>query len=206
VTPKPAPLRVLLGGKAGASVATPSSASGPASAPAPSPGAELPVPTSFDALYVRYAPYVAAIAARILGRDDELDDLVQDTFVNALRGASGLREPAAVKGWLATIAVRLSTRRLRVRRLRTALHLERDVRDVDIPCADDTSAEQRATLVRVYRALDRLPAAERVAWVLRHVQGEPLRRLPELCECSLSTAQRRLARAQAALDQELGHE
>jgi DNA-directed RNA polymerase specialized sigma24 family protein len=47
---------------------------------------EAPDPRDFDALYRRYAPYVAAIAARILGRDHELDDLVQDAFVNALRG------------------------------------------------------------------------------------------------------------------------
>jgi DNA-directed RNA polymerase specialized sigma24 family protein len=32
------------------------------------------------------------------------------------------------------------------------------------------------------------------------VQGEPLHALPALCGCSLSTAQRRLARAQRALD------
>jgi RNA polymerase sigma-70 factor (ECF subfamily) len=149
---------------------------------------------------------VAAIAARILGRDDDLDDLVQDAFVNALRGASGLREPAALKGWLAKITVRLATRRLRQLRVRRALHLERDVCDYESVCAPGASEEQRALIARVYRALDRLPAAERVAWVLRYVQGEPLQRIPELCDCSLSTAQRRLARAQAALEQELPHE
>src|SRR5690349_8645681 len=37
-----------------------------------------------DELYRRYAPYVAVIATRILGRDDELDDLVQDVFLGAL--------------------------------------------------------------------------------------------------------------------------
>jgi len=165
-------------------------------------------PGDFDALYRRYAPYVAAIAARILGRDHELDDLVQDAFVNALRGLRGLREPAAVKGWLAKITVRLATRRLRQRNLRRALHLSHDVDigDDEPSVASSASPEQRALVARVYRALDGLPAAERVAWVLRHVQGEPLQRIPELCGCSLSTAQRRLARAQAALEQELRHD
>jgi RNA polymerase sigma-70 factor, ECF subfamily len=167
-------------------------------------GGEAPVdPGDFDALYRRYAPYVAAIAARILGHDHELDDLVQDAFVNALRGLRGLREPAAIKGWLAKITVRLATRRLRQLRLRRALHLTREVSDDEAIHAPGASEEQRALIARVYRALDRLPAAERVAWVLRHVQGEPLQRIPELCDCSLSTAQRRLARAQAALEEEL---
>jgi RNA polymerase sigma-70 factor (ECF subfamily) len=163
-------------------------------------------PRDFDALYRRYAPYVAAIAARIMGRDHELDDLVQDAFLNALRGLQGLREPAAVKGWLAKITVRLATRRLRQLKLRRALHLSRDVADDEGIFAPGASPEQRALIAKVYRVLDGLPAAERVAWVLRHVQGEPLQRIPELCECSLSTAQRRLARAQATLEQELGHD
>ena len=163
-------------------------------------------PRDFDALYRRYAPYVAAIAARIMGRDHELDDLVQDAFLNALRGLRGLREPAAVKGWLAKITVRLATRRLRQLKLRRALHLSRDVADDEGIFAPGASPEQRALIAKVYRVLDGLPAAERVAWVLRHVQGEPLQRIPELCECSLSTAQRRLARAQATLEQELGHD
>jgi RNA polymerase sigma-70 factor, ECF subfamily len=156
-------------------------------------------------LYRAYAPYVAAIAVRILGRDCELDDLVQDTFVNALRGLRSVREPLAIKGWLATIAVRLATRRLRARRLRRALHLEQDVLDYESICAPSASDEERALVAKVYRVLDGLPAADRVAWVLRNVQGEPLHRLPELCACSLSTAQRRLARAQAAIEKELDH-
>jgi RNA polymerase sigma-70 factor, ECF subfamily len=168
-------------------------------APAP-----IEAPQDLDTLYRRYAPYVAAIAARILGREHELDDLVQDAFVNALRGVRGLREPAAVKGWLAKITVRRATRRLRQQRLWRALHLSRDILDYDDTIyAPGASEEQRALIARVYRVLDQLPAAERVAFVLRHVQGEPLHRLPELCGCSLSTAQRRLARAQAALAREL---
>lgn len=165
-----------------------------------------PDPSDFDALYRRYAPYVAAIAARILGREPELDDLVQDAFLNALRGLQGLREPAAIKGWLAKITVRLATRRLRQLKLRRALLLSRDVADDESIYAPGASSEQRVLIAKVYKVLDGLPAAERVAWVLRHVQGEPLQRIPELCDCSLSTAQRRLARAQAVLERELAHD
>jgi len=173
----------------------------------PDPSIMPPVdPGDFAALYRRYAPYVAAIAARIMGRDHELDDLVQDAFVNALRGLRDLREPAAIKGWLAKITVRLATRRLRQLRLRRALHLSRDVADDELIVAPGANADQRALIAKVYRVLDHLPAAERVVWVLRHVQGEPLQRIPELCDCSLSTVQRRLSRAQAVLERELAHD
>ena len=46
------------------------------------------------------------------------------------------------------------------------------------------------------QALDRLGVAERVAWTLRYVEGEPLGTVAELCECSLATAKRRIRAAQ----------
>jgi RNA polymerase sigma-70 factor (ECF subfamily) len=159
-----------------------------------------------DALYRRYAPYVAAVAIRILGRDHELDDLIQDAFLNALRGLRDLREPAAIKGWLARITVRLAIRRLRQRRVRQALHLEPAVFDYETLAAPAATPEQRALIARLYRVLDALPAADRAVWVLRHVQGEQLQQIPEMCGCSLSTAQRRLRRAQAAVEEGLAHE
>src|SRR6187431_1395413 len=70
-----------------------------------------------DGLYRRYAPYVAAVAHRLLGRDDEVEDTVQEVFVAAIRGLAQLREPAAVKGWLARVCVRNAHRRLRRRRV-----------------------------------------------------------------------------------------
>lgn len=76
-----------------------------------------PTPVGLAAVYRAYSSYVAAVAFRLLGRDDEIDDVVQDVFLVAARGLDRLREPAAVKGWLATVAVRISMRRLRRRRL-----------------------------------------------------------------------------------------
>jgi RNA polymerase sigma-70 factor (ECF subfamily) len=160
----------------------------------------------FDALYLRFAPYVASIAIRLLGRDAELDDLVQDVFVEVLRGLARLREPAAFKGWLAQITVRTATRRLRQRNLRRALHLPEERVDYEALAAPAATADQRALLAHVYRVLDSLPARTRVIWILRHVLDEPLQAVAEWSECSQSTVQRRLIEAQAVIDQELSHD
>ena len=58
------------------------------------------------------------------GRDDELDDLVQDVFLEAHRGLGQIRDAGSVKGWLARICVRRAVRRLRRRRLRAFLSLD----------------------------------------------------------------------------------
>jgi DNA-directed RNA polymerase specialized sigma24 family protein len=63
-------------------------------------------------LFRRYASYVATIGIRLLGRDDELDDLVQEVFIEAYRGLHQLRSADAAKAWLARITVRRATRRL----------------------------------------------------------------------------------------------
>ena len=162
-------------------------------------------PEHFDALYRRYASYVASIAVRLVGRDAELDDLVQDVFIEVLRGLPKLRDPRAFKGWLAQITVRTSTRRLRQRNLRRALHVPETVPDYEALSAPSATPEQRALVAQLYRVLDRLPAKTRVIWVLRHVLDEPLSSVAELAECSQSTVQRRLIDAQAAIDGELIH-
>ncbi|MFM2417250.1 MAG: hypothetical protein RL385_1973 [Pseudomonadota bacterium] len=166
--------------------------------------AENPGPLSLDEAYRRYAPYVATIALRILGRSADLDDLVQDVFLDATRGIASLTDPGAIKGWLARIAVRASVRRLRRTRVLRALALmPSQPPDFESLASPDASPEQRALVARVYQALEALPATDRAAWVLRNVQGETLEEAAELCACSLSTLQRRLRRASAHIGQEL---
>ena len=60
-------------------------AAGPQSGPPPEPALDL------DGLFRRYAPYVAAIAHRLLGRDEEVDDTIQEVFVAAVRGVHAVR-------------------------------------------------------------------------------------------------------------------
>jgi RNA polymerase sigma-70 factor (ECF subfamily) len=157
-----------------------------------------------DGLYRRYSPYVAAVATRLLGRDSEVDDLVQDVFLNALAGISRLRDPQAVKGWLAKVTVRLAVRRLRKRRLLQTFQLSSEI-DYQQLAAADTSPEQKALLVKVYRALDLMPARTRVIWLLRNLLGEPLHAIVELTACSQSTVQRKLRDAEDHLTRELDH-
>src|SRR5436190_19946349 len=102
-----------------------------------------------DTLFRKYSSYVAAIAHRLLGRDEDVDDTVQEVFLAAVRGLSSVRDPNAVKGWLARIAVRSARRRLRKRRLRTFFGLE-DVSASEAMTDRSASPEQRALLTRVY--------------------------------------------------------
>jgi RNA polymerase sigma-70 factor (ECF subfamily) len=168
-------------------------------------GAVMDDAPDLEALFRRYSRYVAAVALRLLGRDDEIDDVVQEVFLAALRGLGRLREPEAIKGWLATVAVRIARRKLWRRRVRTMLGLNH-APDYQRLAAESAAPDERAMVASVYQLLDSLPVRERLAWTLRHVEGEPLERVAALCGCSLATVKRRIAAAQKRLQAELGND
>lgn len=166
---------------------------------APPPEVEAVDPSDLDAIFRRFAPYVARIGARLLGRSDELDDLVQDVFLDAVRGLRTLREAGAIRGWLATVTVRHARRRLRRRALWAMLGLERPV-DLERLVDDAVSPETRAQAIAVYRALDTVPVEARIAWVLSVVEGHALEEVAEMGGYSRATAHRRIQTAQAAVE------
>lgn len=160
-----------------------------------------PAPTSaaldLDEVFRAYAGYVATIVLRILGQRDEVEDVVQDVFLSALGSLPRLRDPAALKGWLAAIAVRRASDRLRRRRLLLLLRLTRAAEPDPLP--REASPEVKALCAHLYRCLEQVPVAQRVAWTLRHLEGERLDVVAQLCGCSLATVKRRIAAAQVAL-------
>jgi RNA polymerase sigma-70 factor (ECF subfamily) len=164
------------------------------------PAAE-PEQLSDTELFKRFSPYVAGIGLRLLGRNTEVDDLVQEVFFAAFKQRDQLRDVQAARSWLAVIAVRTARRQLRRRRLRQFVGLE--------TCApfelEDThlAPDGSALLSRIYEILDRIDVDCRLAWILRYIEGEKLEQVAERCSCSLATAKRRIAAAQTRLQGEI---
>jgi RNA polymerase sigma-70 factor (ECF subfamily) len=154
-----------------------------------------------DAVFRQYSGYVAAIAFRLLGRDDEIDDVVQEVFLAATRSLRTLRDPGAIKGWLATVSVRVVRRKLRGRRLRAffGAEVEPDYSQVVVAANQD----EAVAIARAYQVLDRIPVDEKIAWMLRYAEEQPLEVVAASCGCSLATVKRRIAAAQSALAKEL---
>jgi RNA polymerase sigma-70 factor (ECF subfamily) len=164
--------------------------------------ASVPAPSTDEEFFSRFAPYVARVGLRLLGREPEVDDLIQDVFVIAYKKRAQLRDPSAAKAWLATIAVRIARKNLRRRRLKRLVGLDhaRAVELID----PAVSPEKRALLSRVYEILDRMDVDCRLAWTLRYVEGETLEGVALRCGCSLATAKRRVSAAQTLLGGEVG--
>lgn len=159
-------------------------------------------PLSDEELFKRYAPYVARIGLRLLGREADVDDLIQETFLAAFKQRGQVRNEGSIKHWLATVAVRSARRQLRRRRARSFVGLDTGASEgVELPAAGMTP-EGKALLAKVYEVLDTIGVEQRLAWTLRHVEGEKLERVAQRCGCSLATAKRRIAAAHAQLQAE----
>jgi RNA polymerase sigma-70 factor, ECF subfamily len=138
-------------------------------------------------LYRRHAAHIAAIARRSLG-EAEVDDIVQETFVQGLGQLGALREPNKLRSFLVTIAVRRIYARLSLRyRLRAlATQLFRVSPRFSQP---EVTEPVRA----LSQLLQRAPARARVVWVLHRVEGYTLPEVVEQGSVSLTTVKRWIA-------------
>jgi RNA polymerase sigma-70 factor (ECF subfamily) len=158
-----------------------------------------------EALFRRYSRMVFGMVYRLLGRDDEIEDLVQDCFVQALSNLGRLSEPQAFGAWLTAVVVRTTHKALRRRALATRLGLRRrrDPVDVDSLVARGAPADVLAELHAVYRLIDALPARARIALVLRRVEGMSQDEVAAAMGISVSTAKRLIVEAELSLESSL---
>jgi RNA polymerase sigma-70 factor (ECF subfamily) len=157
------------------------------------PGAEL-------AAWNRFSPAVDATLRRLLGpgarvsEGADRDDLAQEIFLRFFRGVASLREPAAVRGYLTSICLRVVQTELASRKRRRWLRLTDSGAPPEV-AVDGPDREAREVLARYYRLLETLGGRDRSLFVARTIEGLTLEEVAEAHEVSVSTAQRRIARA-----------
>ena len=156
-----------------------------------------------EMIYRRHVRLIAATAQRLLRDPNDVDDVVQETFLIGFEQLDRLVEPAALRGWLVRIAVSRVHRRFRWRRVTGWLSGAETQAALEDQAAGDASPEQRAELALIDRALGRMPLKLRTPWVLRHVVGCALDDIAQACACSLATVKRRIAEADLAVARHL---
>lgn len=155
---------------------------------------------ALDMLYRRHVQLVASTAIRLLRNRSEAEDVVQESFLLAFQNLRQLEQASAFRAWVVRIAVSRVHRRFRWRKVRAWVGLGAD-EDATLvrEALDQVTPEQRAELALLDRALGAMPFELRTAWVLRHVVGCALEEVAAGCGCSLATAKRRIAAAEARI-------
>ena len=144
------------------------------------------------ALYDRFAGHINRLVWRLLGGDEEHDDVVQQVFLSALSSMGKLRDPQALGGWLVGITVNTVRREIRSRKARRIFRLVPGTSELP-PVSRDPDRQLLAP--SFYTVLSRMRASDRIIFTLRFVEGYSLGECAAACRCSLATVKRKLARA-----------
>lgn len=136
---------------------------------------------------------------RILGSNREMEDLLQEVFIEVFRSLDRYRGEAKLSTWIARITSRVAMAHIGKRRP-PAQSLDA----LPEVAAREPSAEQvavvREAAERLYRALDRVEAVQRIAFALHVIEGLPLREVADVMEASLVATKSRVWRARRELE------
>lgn len=136
------------------------------------------------AILEAYRRRVHRVIYRIMGSNRDVDDVLQDSFIEIFRSLPGFRGDAQLGTWIDRIAVRVGYRALieRRRRDRTALELVTNEGELALP--PDSVAEAREAVRRLYAVLGTVEERHRIAFVLHVVDGRPLREVADMMDAT----------------------
>jgi len=162
--------------------------------------------TAFDHIVRRHRAQVAGLAHRLLGWPDDVDDVVQEVFLAALRGLPSFRGHSALATWLTRITINKCRSHRRRWLLSPARWLNRgsagsngSARAVPQAPPADRPMLDLERFERVRRAIDRLPRRYREAVVLRYLEQMSIEAASEALSARPATVQVWLHRARRIL-------
>ena len=138
------------------------------------------------AIVERHAPALARFASR-LGVVDDVEELVQDTFVRAFAALDGFRADSALRTWLFTIERRLVLDRRRAAKRRAGdVEVDEQYAASDYDALDGMVADE--TSQRMKGAIAGLSRMQREVFTLRVQEGRSYKEIAEILETSEGAA------------------
>jgi RNA polymerase sigma-70 factor (ECF subfamily) len=164
-----------------------------------------PAETAIPQLMYAYADHIYGLGLRLCDDPDKAQDLVQETFLRALKSWSGFDGRSKPSTWLYTIASR-ACQRMERRRAGEPRHMSGleqllptgETTVVDVPATDETPAEwvEREDVVRAVRAaIHSLPIHFRLPLVLKEIEGMSVEDVARVLGIKPATVKTRLHRA-----------
>ncbi len=163
-------------------------------------------------LMERHATPVFQFLCRMVGNEDDANDLAQEAFVCVFRARTGFRTNERFSAWLYTIAANLARNHFRWRARHPNVSLEAETGDSEqtlgsaLPAKDRAPNEQalaaeRAAAVRA--AVSRLPEDLREAIVLCEWEERSVAEAAAILETTPKAVESRLYRARQMLREQL---
>lgn len=155
-------------------------------------------PQALDELARRELPRVERLLVRMLGPRNDLEDLVQNVFLETCRALPGFRGDSAVSTFIGGITVRVARRAMR-----PSAWVRRRVSMGEEPSSEapgperDVQAQEQMRRVRL--ALEKVAPKKRVAFVLWAFEGLTVEEIAETTGHSVSATRSQIYYAQKEL-------
>jgi RNA polymerase sigma-70 factor (ECF subfamily) len=148
---------------------------------------------SFEELFDRHRPSVARIVFRMTGPAGDVEDLVQEVFLQVIRSLDGFQRKARFSTWLyrVTVNVVLMHRRSLGRRPRLVAE-DLAPPPLDPAVSVDEVIDGRARVDALYALLGQLSDKKRTVFVLHEIEGLSPARIGEIVRAPVLTVRTRL--------------
>ena len=153
---------------------------------------------AFGELVGRHQRAVYGIVSRMIPDRDDVDDVVQDVFVQAFRSMPSFKGEAAFGTWVYRIAVNTTIKHMRKSKIRRAVSIDDPDTGLDDllvssngDCPQDaTERLERSQAVR--RAVETLPEKHKAVVVLHYFENFGCDEIAKITGCSVGTVWSRL--------------
>ena len=157
---------------------------------------------AFRQLFVRHRETVARVVHRMIGPSPDVEDVVQDVFLNVYRSLPSFRGDSKFSTWLyrlATNVTRMHLRRGRSRPRFSDVEVPEAPRDTEPQPMPDQQVEKAERVRALYRLLDGLSDKKREVLVLHDLEGMPAKEIAATLEIPVLTVRTRLFYARKEL-------
>lgn len=156
---------------------------------------------AFEELVDRYKSRLVNLIYRMLGDQNEAEDLVQETFLRVWTHRQDYDFSYCLSTWIYTIALNLAKNELRKRRkFKFFSLLDMSEKGIEIP---DPKLGPSALGHMLEGAIAKLPVTYKEAFMLRDVEQLPYEEVAQILGVPLGTVKSRVNRARAVLKDEL---
>jgi RNA polymerase sigma-70 factor, ECF subfamily len=163
---------------------------------------------AFRQLYEKHRAQVARIVYRMLGTRSELEDVIQEVFVQVYKSLKDFRGQAKFGTWLHRITINVVLMQRRSARSRpvfvSAVPEEKITADAKV--RPDENAERQERVRAFGRLLDQLADKKRIVFVLHELEGLAPSEIAKIVGAPVLTVRTRLFYARRELEAMLANE
>ena len=165
-------------------------------------------PEAFRTLFVRHKSDVARLVYRMLNAPGDLEDVVQEVFVQVFRSLKDFRGQAKFSTWLHRVTVNVVLMHRRSARSRPVLteEIPGELVGDDLQTLPDEDVERRERMRAFQRLLAKLADKKRVVFVLHELEGLSPTEIAEVVGAPVLTVRTRLFYARRELEAMLNEE